>query len=68
MEDVKLVKKITDWNAIGLRAKGRLKNRWREEVINDIKKLNCEMLANTSKVEKPGMIWSRGPKLRGVVA
>jgi len=39
MEDVKLVKKITDWNPTGLRAKARPKNRWRDEVIKDLKKL-----------------------------
>jgi hypothetical protein len=39
MEDVKLAKKITDWNPTGLRAKGRPKDRWRDEVINYLKKL-----------------------------
>jgi len=39
MEDVKLVKKNTDWNPTGLRAKARPKNRWRDEVIKDLKKL-----------------------------
>ena len=39
MEDIKLVRKITDWNPIGLRTKGQPKNRWRDEVINDLKKL-----------------------------
>jgi hypothetical protein len=32
MEDTKLGKKITDWNPIGIRTKGRPKNRWGEEV------------------------------------
>ena len=27
MEDIKLVKKITDWNRIGVRTKGQPKNR-----------------------------------------
>jgi len=39
MEDIKLVKHITDWNPTGIRSKGRPKNRWRDEVINDVKKL-----------------------------
>jgi hypothetical protein len=39
MEGTKLVKKISDWNPIGVRTKGRPKNRWRDEVINDLKKL-----------------------------
>jgi len=33
MEHIKLGKKITDWNPIGIRTKGRPKNRWRDEVI-----------------------------------
>jgi len=39
MEDVKLVKEIIDWTPRGLEAKARPKNRWRDEVINDLKKL-----------------------------
>jgi len=30
MEDRKLVKKITDWNPIGVRTKGQPINRWRD--------------------------------------
>jgi hypothetical protein len=38
MEDIKLVK-ITDWNPIGVRTIGQLKNRWRDEVKGDLVKL-----------------------------
>jgi hypothetical protein len=38
MEDIKLVKKVTVWKPIEVRTKGRPKNRWRDEVINDLKK------------------------------
>jgi hypothetical protein len=38
MEDIKLVKKITDWNHIGIRTEALPKNKWRDEAINDIKK------------------------------
>ena len=31
MGDIKLVKKITDWNPKGLRNKGRQNNRWRDK-------------------------------------
>jgi hypothetical protein len=31
--------KITDWNPTTIRIKGRPKNRWRDEVINDLKKV-----------------------------
>jgi hypothetical protein len=39
MEGIKLVKYVTDWNPIGRRTKGRPNNRWRDEVMNDLKKL-----------------------------
>ena len=39
IEDVNLVKRITDTNNIGLRTKGQTKNRERNEAINGVKKL-----------------------------
>ena len=38
IEDLKLVKKVTDLNPIGVIIKRPTKNRWRDEVINDLKK------------------------------
>jgi hypothetical protein len=32
------VKKITDWNPIGIRTETLPKNKWRDEAINDSKK------------------------------
>jgi len=32
VEGIKLVKKSTDWNPVGVRTKGRPKSRWRDEV------------------------------------
>ena len=37
MEYIKLVKEITDWSLVGVRNTERPKNRWRDEVINDLK-------------------------------
>jgi hypothetical protein len=62
MEDTKLVKKITVWNPIGVRTKGWSKNRWKDEVINDLEKLNLRIGTISSKMEKPGIIWCRRPK------
>jgi hypothetical protein len=39
MEDIKLVKKITDWNPVGVRSKVSPKIRSRDEGINDLQKL-----------------------------
>jgi len=51
MADTKLFKKITDWNRIGVRTKGRSKNRWIDEVINDLEKLKLRIGAKLSKIE-----------------
>ena len=47
--------KIIDWDSIGIRTKGRPKNIWRDEAINDLKKLN---LRNCIKFVKGRNIWS----------
>ena len=52
--EVKLVK-IIDWDSIGIRTKGRPKNRWRDEAIHDLKKLN---LRNCIKFVKGRKVWS----------
>jgi len=43
VEDIKLVKKITDWNSVGIGTEGRPKNIWRDEVINDLTKLKQKL-------------------------
>jgi hypothetical protein len=37
-EDIKLVKEITDGRTVGVRTTERPKNRWRDEVMNELKK------------------------------
>ena len=51
MTDTKLLKKITDWNLIGVRTKGQSKNKWIDEVINDLEKLKLRIGARLSKIE-----------------
>jgi hypothetical protein len=46
MEDIKLVKKITEWDPIGIRTKEQPQNRWRDEVINDLMELKPRNCAN----------------------
>jgi len=55
MEDIKLVKKITDWNCIGIRTKEQPKNRWRDEAIKDLKKLK---LRNWIQISKDRKAWN----------
>jgi hypothetical protein len=42
MEITKTVRKITEWNPIGKRSKGRPKNRWKCEVLDDLKELKVK--------------------------
>ena len=55
MEDVKLVKKITDWNLVGVRTRGRLKNSCRDEVINNLKNIQ---MRNWSQIVKDRKAWN----------
>jgi hypothetical protein len=55
MTDIKLVKKITDWDLIGVRTNGWPKNRWRDEVMIDLKKLK---LRNWSQLIKDRKAWN----------
>jgi len=52
---MKLLKNITGWNAMELRAKGQPKNRWREEVINDLRKLK---LRKWGQHVEGGNVWN----------
>jgi hypothetical protein len=52
LEDIKLIKHITDWNPIRIRTKGRPNDRRRDEAINGVKKLklrNCIQLVKDRK-------------------
>jgi hypothetical protein len=40
MGEIKRARKITEWNPIGMNSKGRPKNCWRDEALNDVKKLH----------------------------
>jgi hypothetical protein len=52
MEDIKPVKKITDWNRIGVRTKEQPKNRRRDKAIKDLKKLKLRKWIQISKDRK----------------
>jgi hypothetical protein len=36
------VRKIAEWNPIEVRTKGRPRSRWKDEVLNDLKRLKVE--------------------------
>jgi hypothetical protein len=52
VEDIKLVKNITAWDPIGIRTKRQRRNSWRDEVINDLKKLKLRNLIQLIKDRK----------------
>jgi hypothetical protein len=54
MEKTKIVRKITEWNPIGMRSKGRPRNRWKDELLNDLKKLKVK---NWTYLIKDRNVW-----------
>jgi nicotinamide riboside kinase len=50
-----LVRWITDWNPMGVRAKGRPQSRWRDEALDDLKKLK---LRNWNQIVKGRKAWN----------
>jgi ethanolamine ammonia-lyase small subunit len=55
MEYIKLVKKITDWNSIGIRTRRWPNNKWSDEVIHDLKKAE---LRNWIQLVKGRKVWN----------
>ena len=55
MEETKTVRKIMEWNTIGMRSKGRPKNRWKDKVLSDLNKLKVKNWTISLKTEQLGM-------------
>jgi hypothetical protein len=55
MENIKQIKKIINWNPIGIRTNGRPKISWRNEVIHDLRKLK---LRNCLQLVKESVVWN----------
>jgi hypothetical protein len=54
MEKTKTVRKIMEWNPIGMRSKEHPKNSWKDEVLNDLKKLKVK---NWTVLIKDRKVW-----------
>jgi hypothetical protein len=54
MEKTKTVRKIMEWNPIGMRSKGHPKNRWKDDVLKDLNKLKVK---NWTYVIKDRKAW-----------
>lgn len=66
MEDMKLLQKITCCRPIGVWNEGRPKNRWKDGVINDLKKLKWEIGDKSSKIKI--LEWSVEDQIQFMVA
>ena len=55
MECNKLVNNMNDWNPLGVKTKRRPKKRWRDEVVNDLKRLK---LINWSQIVRNRKAWN----------
>jgi hypothetical protein len=54
MDKTNTVRKITEWNRIGMRSKGCPKDRWNDEVLNYLKKLKVK---NWTRLVKDRKVW-----------
>jgi hypothetical protein len=49
MDQARPTRKLLDWKPMGTRPVGRPRQRWQEDVIEDLKKLNIENWQETAK-------------------
>jgi hypothetical protein len=49
MDQARLTRKLLDWKPMGTRPVGRPKQRWQEDVMEDLKKLKVEKWKETAK-------------------
>jgi hypothetical protein len=54
MEEYRMERRIFEWNPMGKRSRGRPRNRWREEVLKDIR---VQVVKNWTKVVMYRWAW-----------
>jgi len=54
MDQARPVRKLLVWKPIGTRPIGRPKQRWQEDVVEDLKKLKAKNWKETAKERKTG--------------
>jgi hypothetical protein len=62
MPEERMVKKVFKWKPMLRRPLGRPKNRWEDDIRNDIKKLKTKNGPTASKIAKIGNYMLRRPK------
>ena len=64
MSQARPTKKLLDWKPVATRPVGRPRQRWQEDVMEDLKKLKIKNWKETARIEL-GETWLRGQKLEG---
>jgi hypothetical protein len=62
MPEERIVKKVYKWKPMLRSPLGRPKNRWEDDIRNDIKKLKIKNLTNCIRIVKIGYYMLRRPK------
>jgi len=52
MDQARPARKLLDWKPMGIRPVGRPRQRWQEDVMEDVKKLKVKKLEGNSKGQK----------------
>jgi hypothetical protein len=62
MGQARPTRKLLDWKPMGTRPVGRPRQRWQEDVMEDIKKLKVKPGRRQLRIEELGETWLRGRK------
>jgi len=62
MDQARPTKKLLDWKPMGTRPVGRPKQRWQEDVMEDLKKLKIKNLKETAKDRITWRDWAEKAK------
>jgi len=54
MDQARPTRKLLDWKPMGIRSVGRPRQRWQEDVMEDIKKLKVKNWKETAKGRRTG--------------
>ena len=62
MDQARPTGKLVDWKPMGTRPVGRPRQRWQEDVMEDLKKVKVKNWKKTAKEEELGETWLRRRK------
>jgi len=62
MDQARPTRKLLDWKPIGIRPVGRPRQRWQEDVMEDVKKLKLKNWKERAKDRRTGERWLRRGK------